>query len=241
LVCLLNGRLKQIARGPAASATPPARTTPPADATPATGSVVTPQLPAGAFHTEEGCNTVGYAVKWASENITRMRWTGACLRGLAEGQGTLIVEEKNGSLERFVGGFAAGEFTSGDYYDDRGIHRQGTFHSLSQLSGKRWREDGTLQLEGTSFYPDGTMREGKVWLATGLLDSDGTYYLSGRLQKGKSYWPNGGYVDGEFTDTEGKLNFKTGEGIVRGKYYGPDGSVTAVTASAGTSSPESGQ
>ncbi len=160
-------------------------------------------IPSGAYKESGGCRIDRYNPTWVAANVTAMTWDGACLKGLANGYGKLVVTRRDSVPETY-----------------QGYMQRGTFSTLGQpaepasefVSGKyRW----------VGLFSNGRFYSGQIYL-DGKLDYDGSLHASGRYGTGKNYFASGIYIDGSYIDRAGGGVHHNGQGVSRGVVYSPE-------------------
>ncbi len=160
----------------------------------------TERLADNAFKADSGCKVRQYNVEWAVKNIERIRWDGPCVNREANGYGKLRVDLHNKQQETYEGSMRDGKFdTTQQHQDEKSVYVIGN----KRLSGE---------------FRAGRFLSGQIHVDD-KLDFDGILYQpSRRYASGKSYFPDGSYIDGSFYDKAGNVS-TTGAGVYQGIVY----------------------
>jgi len=160
----------------------------------------TERLTENAFKSDSGCQVKQYNVEWAGKNISRINWDGPCVNREANGYGKLTVDLLNKKQETYEGRMRDGKF-------DTTLQRPGE-KSVYAMGNKR--------LSGE--FRAGRFLSGQIYVDE-KLDFDGILYQpSRRYASGKSYFPDGSYIEGSFYDKEGNVS-TNGAGVYEGIVY----------------------
>jgi len=160
----------------------------------------TERLTENAFKADSGCKVKQYNVEWAGKNISSINWDGPCVNREANGYGKLTVELLNKKLETYEGRMRDGKFdTTQQRPDEKSVYAMGN----KRLSGE---------------FRAGRFLSGQIYVDD-KLDFDGILYQpSRRYASGKSYFPDGSYIEGSFYDKEGNVS-TSGAGVYEGIVY----------------------
>lgn len=160
----------------------------------------TQRLSDNAFKADSGCKVKQYNIEWAAKNIDSIDWDGPCVNREANGYGKLTVTMRSKQVETYEGRMRDGKFdTTLQRPDEKSVYVMGNKRLAGEFRAGRF-------LSGQIFVDD-------------KIDFDGILYQpSRRYASGKSYFPDGSYIEGSFYDKEGNVS-TTGPGVYQGIVY----------------------
>ncbi len=147
-----------------------------------------------------GCGINAFNKPWLDKNVTSMKWSGPCVKGLAEGVGTLTATTVDGFPFMYEGRMVNGfQYTFGNEVAEYTIGNdvyKGKFDTSGFIYGQR--------------------------IKNGILATDG-HVKSGVFLSGKMYFTNGQYADGTYLEAATGYS-SHGKGIASATVYNADGS-----------------
>jgi hypothetical protein len=156
-----------------------------------------------AYKSEEGCHFIQYRRSWMEENISKIKWSGACVDGLMSGKGNLILYSKQNPTEireTYFGMMSKGTFDGFGKHTNGKIIKFGTFVDAVHHSSNKGK------FYGRRFVDD-------------ELKQDGEFNDLGNLEIGKHFFSSHGYIDGRYIKGRKSTGILSGEGVAMGIRY----------------------
>ncbi len=156
-----------------------------------------------AYKSEEGCHFIQYRRSWMEENISKIKWSGACVDGLMSGKGSLVLYSKQNPAEikeTYFGMMSKGTFDGFGKHTNGKIVKFGTFVDAVHHSSNKGKFYGRRFVD----YE---------------LKQDGEFNDLGNLEIGKHFFGSHGYIDGEYIKDRKSTGILNGNGVALGVRY----------------------